>query len=323
MSTFLADSLIPDLHGQGFFTFIVEPDPSDNTETIEKVFTFIIDRSGSMSGNKIVQARDAATFIVEHLNEGDKFNIVDFSGSVTNFKDQHVEFTNSTEMAALDYIKTINASGSTNIAGSFERAVPQFSSANESTANIIIFFTDGHATSGSTTSTDGIVNVVDNLQAHNETDVFIFTFGIGPSVNKQLLTRLASNNNGFAEFLGSDELESRISSFYLTIRNPVLLNTQLTFEPAVATEPYPKKLPNLYKGQQLLISGRYSVAQTVGVTLSGEAFGKHIAYNYDMVLSDSAVQKNQFLTKIWAKAKIEHLLVEYYSLHEGSEQAVA
>jgi len=80
---------------------------------------------------------------------------------------------------------------------------------------------------------------------------------------------------------------------------------QLTFEPAVATEPYPKKLPNLYKGQQLLISGRYSVAQTVGVTLSGEAFGKHISYNYDMVLSDSAVQKNQFLTKIWAKENPE------------------
>jgi Ca-activated chloride channel homolog len=323
MSTFLPDSTVPDEYGSGFFTFIVEPDPSENAETIEKIFTFIIDRSGSMSGNKIVQARDAATFIVEHLNDGDKFNIVDFSGSVTSFRSSHVEYNSTNESAALNYISGINATGSTNIAGAFQTAITQFSSATETTANIIIFFTDGNATSGSTTSTEGIVNLVADLQNQNETDVSIFTFGIGSFVNKQLLTRLAAENNGFAEFLGNDELEERITNFYLTIRNPVMLNTQLSFEPAVAIETYPKELPNLYKGQQLLISGRYANAQTVGVTLTGEAFGKQVTYNYDMVLTDSSIQKNQFLTKIWAKAKIEDLLVQYYSLYEGSEEAQA
>ncbi|KAA3612981.1 MAG: VWA domain-containing protein [Calditrichaeota bacterium] len=322
MSTFLADSTVPDEYGNGFFTFIVEPDPSDNTTTIDKVFTFIVDRSGSMSGNKIVQARDAATFIVENLNEGDKFNIVDFSGSVTNFRDQHVAYNPENESAALDYIGTIKASGSTNISGSFEKAIPQFSSANDSTANIIIFFTDGNATSG-TTTTNGILEIVKNLQTQNETEVSIFTFGIGADVNKQLLTRLAAENNGFAEFLGADELEERITNFYLTIRNPVLLNTELTFEPAIVSETYPRELPNLYKGQQLLINGRYKEAQTIAVTLSGETFGKKVAYQYDMSLTDSIIHKNQFLTKIWAKTKIEHLLVQYYSLTEGSSQALA
>jgi len=322
MSTFLPDTTVPDEYGSGFFTFIVEPDPSDNTTTINKVFTFIIDRSGSMSGNKIVQARDAATFIVENLNEGDKFNIVDFSSSITSFRAQHVDYTPENESAALGYINAITAGNSTNISGSFETAIPQFSSANDSTANIIIFFTDGNATSG-TTSTNGIIEIVKNLQTQNETDVSIFTFGIGANVNKQLLTLLATENNGFAEFLGADELEVRITDFYLTIRNPVLLNTQLTFEPAIVSETYPKDLPNLYKGQQLLINGRYTEAQTIGVTLSGESFGKRVAYQYDLALTDSTVEKNQFLTKIWAKTKIEHLLIQYYSLNEGSDEALA
>ena len=69
-STFQPDSLVPDSLENGFFTFVAEPDPG-STDIINKVFTFIVDRSGSMSGNKIVQARDAASFIVENLNEGD------------------------------------------------------------------------------------------------------------------------------------------------------------------------------------------------------------------------------------------------------------
>ena len=143
MSTFLADSSIPDENGQGFFTFIAEPDPSENTEVIHKVFTLIVDCSGNMSGSKIDQARNAAKFIVENLNEGDYFNIVDFSSSVSDFHTAHVEYSEQTRQEALDYINGFYAGGATNISGAFDEAIPQFAHSNDSTANIIIFFTDG------------------------------------------------------------------------------------------------------------------------------------------------------------------------------------
>ena len=149
----------------------------------------------------------------------------------------------------------------------------------------------------------------------------IFTFGIGSSVNKQLLTLIATQNNGLSQFLGAEELENVITDFYLQIRNPVLLDTQLFFDPNVLTEVYPNPLPNLFKGQQMILVGRYNEAAPVKLTLDGKAFGNSVEYNYNISLSDSTIQNYQFLPKIWAKKKIEHLLVKYYSLNISSPEA--
>ena len=321
MSTLLPPDDVPDELGNGFFVFIAEPDPGDEVDVIEKVFTLVVDRSGSMGGNKIVQARNAASFIVENLNEGDRFNIVDFSSNVSNCWNEHAEFNPSTEQEALDYISMLYASGSTNISGAFDVAVPQFDAADDETANIIIFFTDGQATAG-ITETTALLQHVHDLINETETNINLFTFGIGSSVNTQLLTLLASQNNGLSEFLGSDELEEVITQFYLTIRNPVLLNTEMSFTPAGnISEVYPEPLPNLYQGQQMIVSGRYNQPGNVTVNLSGTAFGVPVDYEYDIALIDSASSRYQFLTKIWAKSKIEHLLIEYYSLDEDSAEA--
>lgn len=322
-STNIADTLLPDTLGGGFFMFIAEPDPGASSAVIKKVFTLIVDRSGSMSGTKIIQAKNAAKFITNNLNDGDKFNIVDYSDNVLSFRQTHVSYTNQSRDSALNYINSFVASGGTNISGAFTTAIPQFSVASDSTANIIIFFTDGQATVG-ITNTAQLVNHVNQLVQSTETEIFLYCFGIGTDANQQLLTLLSSNNNGLAQFLGNDELESRISEFYLLIRNPVLLNTQVSFSPpGIVREVYPNPMPNLYIGQQMIVSGRYSQPGPVTITLSGQAFNQNVTYNYNVDLSDSTVGSYQFLTKIWAKQKIENLLIQYYSLNPNDPQAIA
>jgi Ca-activated chloride channel family protein len=321
-STALPDSLVPDSLGGGFLTFIAEPDPGTTTRTIAKVFTLIIDRSGSMGGDKIVQARNAASFIVQNLNEGDKFNLIDFDDIITSFRPTHVLYTPQARDSALAYISTLFARGSTSISGVFSTAVPQFAVANDSTANIIIFLTDGQPTYG-IVNTDQLVQHVDTLIQHTETRINLFCFGIGGDVNFQLLTLMARHNRGIAEFLGNDELYARITDFYLTIRNPVLLNSQISFVPPVVSEVYPDSLPNLYKGKQMIVAARYQHAQTVHITLSGTAYDQPVSYSYDIQLEGSPLQQNQFLPKIWAKRKIESLLVRYYGLYSLDPVAVA
>jgi len=321
MSTFLPDTTVPDKGSPGFFTFIAEPDPSENAAVIKKVFTLIVDRSGSMAGTKIEQARDAAKFIVQHLNEGDRFNIVDFSSTATAFRSQHVPFNQQNMDDALHYIDGFIAYGGTNISQAFDLAIPQFQSADDSTANIIIFFTDGQPTFG-ITNIDDLLNHINQTVQENHVKVSIFAFGIGDDANKQFLARLAEQHDGSADFLGDQELEEKITQFYMTIRNPVLLSTQLSVTPAsIVKDTHPEALPNLYKGQQLIVSGRYNEPGTVTVKLSGTAFGKPVEYSYQMQLSDSAKEKYQFLTKIWAKQKIEDLLKQYYTLDENSTEA--
>ncbi len=313
---------VPDTLGNGFLTFIAEPDPSQNTRAISKVFSLIIDRSGSMSGTKITQAKNAATFIVNNLNEGDRFNLIDFDDAITCFRPRHVMFTNQSRDSALTYINGLYARNMTSISGVFAQAIPQFTFANDSTANIVIFLTDGQPTVGITSPTT-LVTYVDSLIRAAETNICLFNFGIGSDVNRQLLAQMSAHNHGVAEFLGNDELYARITSFYTTIRNPVLLDSRITFTPPIVSQVYPDTLPNLYKGKQMIISGRYSQAANVLITLSGNAFGNPVAYNYNVQLNEGQIESNQFLPKVWAKRKIESLLVRYYTLSPTSSAAVA
>ncbi len=324
-STYLPDSsVVCDDYGQGFFAFIVEPDPSENAPVIQKNFTLIIDKSGSMnSENKMQQAKDAAKFIINNLNLGDKFNLVAFDNQIISFKTDHVDYNISTQNAALSFIDGLNAGGSTNISGAFSEAIPDFQGNDPEAANVIIFFTDGQATAG-ITSTPGILEHVHNLIVANEVEgLSIFTFGVGSGANKQLLTLLATNNLGLAEFLESSDLQATISNFYLTIQNPVLLYPEMTFSPSVIVETHPQQLPNLFKGQQLIVVGRYDEPTDVDVHFSGLAFGQNVAYDYTIPLADSSIQNLQFLPRLWAKQRMKDLYQQFFTYPEGSAEAMA
>jgi Ca-activated chloride channel family protein len=273
-----------------------------------------------MYGEKLLQAKNAASYIIRNLNEGDRFNIVDFETNVYSFRASHVPFTQANMDSALDYISDITDMSLTNISGAFETAISQFSETEEDAAKIIIFLTDGQPTVG-LINTEEILNSIDNLVNGIDTTITIFNFGIGADVNRQLLTLIAKNNNGLCEFLENNELEESITNFYRKIRNPVLINTRISFSPQVVFEACPDPLPNLYKGQQLIVTGKYNEAAALSVTLSGTAFGQPVSYEFQKQLSDTTDLSCLFLTKIWAKQKIENLLVRYYSYPETSSEA--
>lgn len=312
LSTKPSDSL-------GYFAFIVEPNPA-GTAVIRKNFAVIIDRSGSMWGDKIVQARNAASYIVNNLNEGDWFTLVDFDDAITPFRPGLVPYLTSTRDSALEYISTLTARGATNIEGAFNTTIPYFQTSPDTAANLIIFLTDGQATAGQT-NTDSILARVSRAVGATGKTIYIFTFGIGNDVNRQLLTLIASMNSGIAEFLGNDQLQERITDFYNAVRNPVLIGPSISFSSPTVFEPYPDPLPNLYKGRQLLVSGVYTSGPGGTVTFSGTSFGHPVSYQYDLDLADTLVEEYAFLPKVWAKLKIEFLLVRYYSAPAGSSLA--
>ena len=311
-----------DEYGEGFFGLVIEPESNAGTTVIDKNFILVVDKSGSMSGNKIFQAKQAAEFIVNNLNAGDFFNIVDFSSSVDSYSPDLIEYNIANANGALAYIDGINAGGGTNIAESLVVTINQFEAVSEDKANIIVFFTDGQATSG-ITDTTAILELVQETVLANETEIFLFTFGIGENVTTDLLTNLAVQNNGFVTFLGDSEIEDVISNFYLTIRNPVLLNTQITTTPPnILSEVYPDPFPNLYKGQQLVLAARYTMPESFSLTLTGTAFNEPVEYVYELDLSSMNNAEFSFLPKLWAKKKIESLTIQYFSYPPTSPEAL-
>lgn len=116
-------------------------------------------------------------------------------------------------------------------------------------------------------------------------------------------------------------MEEVITDFYLMIRNPVLLNTEIEFSPTFVSEIYPKVLPNLYKGQQMILVGRYPESFDLTTTLRGTSFSNNVEFSYTIKLSDSLNINFQFLTKLWAKAKMDDLLDQYRLNQNNTELA--
>jgi Ca-activated chloride channel family protein len=322
MSTF-RDS-VPDNGGRGFFAFFAEPDPTEANASMRKIYSIVIDCSGSMEGeNKLVQAQQASDYIVDHLNPGDYFNIIGFNTQINSLWNEPRPINAENAELAHTFINSLVPINNTNMSLVFTNAINQFGVSADSIANIIIFMTDGMPTEGITDPAD-LSAYVDNLVVQTETDIFLFSFGIGDNVNEDLLNMLSENNQGTAIFVGADEIYSAVTNFYYSACNPLLVNPHFGFiEPDALNEVYPITMTNLYLGRQNLICGRYSTPQTVQFIFSGFSFNQAIAYNYQIELSGTDLTEYDFLPQLWARNKIESLLMQYYACTPDTPEANA
>ena len=105
----------------GFFMLLVAPEV-EAQEVVAKDVILVLDISGSMEGQKLQQAKQAATYIVEHLNPEDRFNIIAFSTGIRRY--QCLRYRNLGETGGYNnFINSLEAVGGTNIsAGLLEAA---------------------------------------------------------------------------------------------------------------------------------------------------------------------------------------------------------
>lgn len=319
-STYLDPADLPD-EWPGYFALQIEPTPYDTIDAMAKNFTLMIDRSGSMSGQKIANAKNAAAYIVNNLDTTDHFNVIDISDGIGKFRPALVRYTPNARDSALAYIAALDARGGTNLSGAFEEVIPAYTGADSTRANLIMFFSDGLPTSG-ITATDQLLNRVDDLVTATGEIICIYTLAIGEDVDWEFCTALAQNHNGFTQFVDPSNIIATASSFYQSVRAPVLIRPELTFTPADAlVELNPTVTPNFFQGEQVLVSGRYTDPGAVSLTIAGTAFGMPFSQDFDFNLSATPAPENQFLMKIWAKQKIESLLFDYFLY--GADAATA
>ncbi|MEO8590079.1 MAG: VWA domain-containing protein [Flavobacteriales bacterium] len=316
MSVLVPDSLVKcDQLGNGFFALLIEPEPT--SEVVVKDFVIVIDKSGSMQGTKIAEARDAAEFMVNHLNVGDQFNVIAFSSTNTPWSTGLQPFNAATQNAALAWIQNISAGGGTNINDAVSLGIQNFSTAQPGSAKSLILLTDG--LDGVPTATT-LANAL-QLRQSIAPDLQLFTFGIGSGYNEQLLNQLAVQNNGVSQFLETANFSQVMDEFYLQIQNPVLLSPTATFDRPDILHTYPSPLIGLFVGQQMVIVGRYDVAGPANLHLEGVASGQQVAFDYPIDLSGTFDEGKLFLPKIWAQQAIQELVNEYYTYDALSANA--
>ncbi len=292
------------------FLFLFTPDDEiAQDDTLPKDIVFVIDRSGSMSGEKIEQAKDALQFILGQLNPNDRFSIVSFDDQLDVFANTLTSVDQRTLSDARCFVRQLNARNNTNIEGALQTGLAIFSRSEDrvGTSRLLVFLTDGLPTAGITDDTL-IADLVARTNARVEARLHVF--GVGYDVNTRLLDRLALDNGGSVTYVQPGEnLELALSEFYGRIANPVLTDVEIEFEGMRVTDLYPPTMPDLFRGSSVLLAGRYKgTGEQVTVRVRGRAGEEQREYVYRFDLAKTG--NLDFVPRLWATRRVGALLDE-------------
>ena len=296
----------------GFFILLIAPKHEvASEEVIEKDIIFVLDKSGSMKGDKLKQAKGALRFCIQSLNEGDQFGIIAFSTDVDEFDSSLLTATQESAKKAIKFIDGLEAKGGTNIDDALQTALRK--ELDPKRPRIVVFLTDGLPTVGER----DVEAILRNAGKRNEAR--IFTFGVGYDVNTRFLDKLAENNSGAPQYVEpSEDIEVAVSMFYDKISEPVLSDLKLDTGSVKTQEVYPKSLPDLFKGSQLVVMGRYEGGGKTDVKLEGAIRGKKHTYANEANFPKKS-STNNFIPRLWAQRKMGYLLDEIRSHGEDDE----
>ena len=297
----------------GFFMLLISPKYEiDKKKIIEKDFIFVLDRSGSMKGPKIEQAKKALRFCVENLNDGDRFNLILFNTDVEPFAEKLVSVKKERKNA-LAFIDDITGNGGTNINEALLAAISD--PPDSKRPRIVVFLTDGEATVGVTDA----AQILKNVSGKNADKSRIFVFGVGYDVNVNLLDKMAEQNGGTRQYVRPQEnLEVAVSSFYTKVSEPVLVNLDLEIEDIKTKNLYPQKLPHLFRGSQLTVLGRYTGNGKSKLILHGDINGERQEFSNNGKFPKNE-SDHQFLPRLWAQRKVAYLVDEVRLNGENKE----
>ena len=295
--------------GGGYFLLLAgTPAKAPQADSMKRELLLVLDRSGSMAGEKLEQVRTAALQVLEGLAEGEAFNIILYNDSVESFAPNPVIKSPETMRAARAYLRGVTVRGGTNIHDALLEALRMKPSSGF--LPLVLFLTDGLPTVGQT-SEKAIRDVVNQSNPYERR---IFTFGVGLDVNTPLLDRLAVDTRATAEFvLPKEDVEVKVGQVFKRLAGPVLASPKLTVRdgngdvaPGRVRDLTPSKMPDLFEGDQLVVLGQYVGDDPLNFSLAGNYFGKQRTFKFRFAL-DKSTARNSFVPRLWASRKIAAL----------------
>jgi Ca-activated chloride channel family protein len=300
----------PDDGADGYFMLLAAPGGLEEMPVTPKDVVFVIDHSGSMRGTKIEQAREALTYCLKHLNADDRFDIVSFSTEIDAFAGSLVPANGRQVRRAVEFAQNLEADGGTNIAGALDAAL-DLAFATER-AGYVIFLTDGLPTEGERDPERILAQVARRNRGRGVEDdgggVRIFPFGLGYDVNAVLLDQLAADNSGSPTYVReTEDLQARVRSFYDAVADPVLTDIRLLVDGARLRDLQPSSIPDVFRGGQLVLFGRYRGTGPIDIELTGRVNGHRRQFHASVDLP-AWDEGNVFVGRLWATRRVGTLL---------------
>ena len=304
----------------GFALITLTPPADVVSSRLSRDVTFVIDVSGSMSGQKLEQAKAAGRQLLRTLTPRDRFRVVDFSTDVRSFRDEFVFATDANIRAAVRYLDDLEAVGSTNISGALEEALrtsggrtrPEELRTGEEgllvadRMPLVLFMTDGAPTVGLRDPAD-----IAARAARLRGDARVFSVGMGADVNVGLIEQLALQGRGTAHFVRPEEnVERAVELLATRLRQPLLTDVRVTTEGDVRlSQVYPSGTQDVFAGQDLVILARYQGNGPANVVVTGRSGSRQVRWTSERNFPREE-RDNAFVPRLWATQRIGWLAAE-------------
>ena len=295
----------PSAGEDGYFLLLASPQVKlVEAKPLPKTVVFVIDRSGSMAGKKLEQARNALQSVLNNLRDDDTFNIIAYDERIEAFKPELQHYSSATRAEAERFVANIREGGSTNIDGGLKAALGMIP--DDSRPSYVIFLTDGLPTVGETNE----LRIAENGKASNKGHARIFSFGVGFDVNARLLDRLSGGNGGTSEYVRPDEdIEAHVGAFYSKITRPALAGIGVELAGTDVNRTYPRDIPDLFEGGQLVWVGRYRQSGKTTIKLTGKVGGEARSFEFPAELASAGSSTSlDFVEKLWAIRRVGSII---------------
>ena len=279
---------------EGYFTLMLVPPASEkrlDRQPMEMVF--VVDTSGSMDGTPLRQVKSAINASLDRLRPADTFQIIRFSNNASGFAPQPVSATRANIHAARQYVSDLEASGGTEMINGIRASLnfPQ----DPERMRLVTFMTDGYIGNEAQILTEISQRIGESR---------IFSFGVGDSVNRYLMERMAKIGRGAVAYLTTQDKAGRIMGQYFDrISQPALTDIEINWGSLAATDVYPARVPDLFVGRPVVITGKYVGAES-DIVVNGRSAGRVASMT---VRHDPGATENPQLPKLWARLKIADL----------------
>lgn len=286
--------------GGHFAVYLIPAVQYRSNEIVPKDVVFLMDTSGSQQGDPLAKSQELMRRFINGLNPNDTFSIIDFANVATQLSPAPLPNTPANRAKAIAYINQLDANGGTELMNGIQ-AVMNFPAAESGRLRSVVLLTDGYIGN----ENQVIAEVQRQLKPGNR----LYSFGVGSSVNRFLVDRLAEVGRGTSQVIRQDEPTQEVAEkFFRQINNPVLTNVQVTWQGSgAAPEIYPLAAPDLFASQPLVLFGRKSdrtsgSLKITGTAAGGERYEKTLRVNFDQKDSSPAI------AQLWGRARIKDLM---------------
>jgi Ca-activated chloride channel homolog len=292
----------------GFFTMILQPPDQIRVEDVTpKELVFVLDTSGSMMGFPIEKAKECMKLALDGLYPQDTFNLITFSGDTHILFPEPVQATPENLRKAQAFLASRQGSGGTEMMKAIRAALDP--SDAQGHIRIVCFMTDGYVGND--------MEIISEVQRHP--NARIFSFGVGQSVNRFLLDKMAEHGRGEVEYVTlNDDGSAAAKRLHERVRSPLLTDISIDWSGLPVAEVYPNRIPDLFSAKPVVLSGRYTSGAKGVIKLRGKAAGRDFVRDIPVEMPD-AQARHDVLATLWARTKVDDLMSQdYQGMQYGS-----